>query len=309
MALYFPDVFPIAEVNEALKRKIHYVIAEQIDELSKNDPKALEKMLREEGGQWCVYSSDGSQKLGCHPNRKDAIAQLVAVESSKLAKQCEDSILTKAEEDIIVAELEKGKKAGDVTSGGEFVGGFEGCVQHMMDSKGLPEENARKLCAFIGRKAGKIKSDVKKSEFHILKNENGEASWELDFEFQKLSDEEHLVGGIVYEPDMVDAQGDSASPAEILKAAHKFMLESSTLGIMHKEKAGHRAQIVETYLAPVTFKMGDQIVRKGSWIMIVKVHDEELWAKVKKGEITGFSMSGRARNGGPATVPAPALAA
>lgn len=48
------------------------------------------------------------------------------------------------------------KASGDVTPGGEFVGGFEGCVTHMMSEKGLPEENARKLCAFIGRQAGRI---------------------------------------------------------------------------------------------------------------------------------------------------------
>lgn len=43
---------------------------------------------------------------------------------------------------------------------GTFIGGFEGCVKYMQAEKGLPEENARKLCAFIGRKAGKIASYV-----------------------------------------------------------------------------------------------------------------------------------------------------
>lgn len=41
---------------------------------------------------------------------------------------------------------------------GSFKGGFDGCVAAMMNRPGnpLPEENARKLCAYIGRKAGKI---------------------------------------------------------------------------------------------------------------------------------------------------------
>ena len=34
--------------------------------------------------------------------------------------------------------------------------GFENCVAYFMEDKGLPEENARRLCAWIGRKTGKI---------------------------------------------------------------------------------------------------------------------------------------------------------
>jgi len=41
---------------------------------------------------------------------------------------------------------------------GTFVGGFDGCVEHFTECEGLPEENARKLCAYIGRHAGKITS-------------------------------------------------------------------------------------------------------------------------------------------------------
>jgi hypothetical protein len=44
---------------------------------------------------------------------------------------------------------------------GTFIGGFQGCMDHMMTCKGLPEENAKKLCAFIGRAAGKIASFTK----------------------------------------------------------------------------------------------------------------------------------------------------
>lgn len=61
-------------------------------------------------------------------------------------------------------EFEKGAKKGDVSASGKFAGGFDGCVKHMQDSKGIPAENAKKLCAFIGRNAGKIKFDLSKRE-------------------------------------------------------------------------------------------------------------------------------------------------
>lgn len=43
---------------------------------------------------------------------------------------------------------------------GSFKGGFEGCVEHFMECKGLKRENSERLCAYIGRKAGKIPKAV-----------------------------------------------------------------------------------------------------------------------------------------------------
>jgi hypothetical protein len=42
-----------------------------------------------------------------------------------------------------------------------FIGGFDGCVEHMMSCEGHAEDSARKICAYIGRKAGKIHTEQK----------------------------------------------------------------------------------------------------------------------------------------------------
>lgn len=60
--------------------------------------------------------------------------------------------------------LEKAKKgkleSQYVSSSGSFKGGkgerFKNCVSYQMAKKGIAKENATKLCAYIGRKAGKI---------------------------------------------------------------------------------------------------------------------------------------------------------
>lgn len=56
-------------------------------------------------------------------------------------------------------ELQKAKDGGSeyINKDGTFKGGFDGCMKHQMEKKGLSEKSARKLCAYIGRKAGKIK--------------------------------------------------------------------------------------------------------------------------------------------------------
>jgi hypothetical protein len=44
---------------------------------------------------------------------------------------------------------------------GTFIGGFDGCVEHMMSCEGHDEDSANKICAYIGRKAGKIHVEKK----------------------------------------------------------------------------------------------------------------------------------------------------
>lgn len=56
-------------------------------------------------------------------------------------------------------------------------------------------------------------------------------------------------------------------------------------------------ELVESYIAPQDLDLdglltGQDIIRKGSWVMAVHVTDDDLWQQVKDGEITGFSIGG-----------------
>jgi len=112
--------------------------------------------------------------------------------------------------------------------------------------------------------------------------------------FLKADNEKRYTLGIVYEPDTVDSQGDYATAEDIEKAAWDFMRKALKLGYMHKDWSDDIGDIVESYVAPADMRLGDSIVKKGTWLLGV-VWSPEYWEKVKKGEITGFSMGGRAR--------------
>jgi len=43
-------------------------------------------MIKKVGKQWCLYSKDGSKKLGCHPSKTAAQRQESAVNISKARK-------------------------------------------------------------------------------------------------------------------------------------------------------------------------------------------------------------------------------
>lgn len=107
--------------------------------------------------------------------------------------------------------------------------------------------------------------------------------------------DERFVLGIVLEPEVVDAQGDIYSADEIRQAAHRFMEEFGGLGLMHRLAVNDQVKVLESYVAPVDFEIAGVPVKKGTWLLGVRVLSDELWEQVKDGKLTGFSIGGSAR--------------
>jgi len=112
-------------------------------------------------------------------------------------------------------------------------------------------------------------------------------------EVEKAEGTQRLVYGVVYKPYEVDAQGDWADEATIEKAAHRWMLESQRNKLMHEENTD-KVRPVESFIAPTDYKLGGQDIKKGSWVLVSKVLDDGIWAKIKSGEFGGYSLGGRA---------------
>ena len=108
----------------------------------------------------------------------------------------------------------------------------------------------------------------------------------------KADDAQRLVYGIVYEPNVADAHGDYMTPEEIEKAAHGFLKDAREIDKQHDFQGGV-GEVVESYIAPSDFEMGDEMIKKGSWVLVTKASDE-IWEQIQKGEITGYSMAGTA---------------
>lgn len=103
--------------------------------------------------------------------------------------------------------------------------------------------------------------------------------------------DQHIFYGIVYEPDITDAQGDIANAQEIQKACYHFMEHSQTFLVKHK---GDRitAHILENYLAPVDFEIEKHVIKQGAWVLALRILDNDVWEAIKKGELAGYSMAG-----------------
>ena len=107
--------------------------------------------------------------------------------------------------------------------------------------------------------------------------------------------EKQVVLGIVLEPDVSDHEGDTITAEEIEQSAHDYMQKSRVVKFRHK-KVLKSAKVVESFIAPADMTIdgphGKQKVRKGSWVLGVKIEDSDLWADVKAKRINGFSVGG-----------------
>lgn len=107
----------------------------------------------------------------------------------------------------------------------------------------------------------------------------------------KQEAEQRIAIGIVMEPETTDAHGDVISAVEIEKSMYHFMENWQQVDFMHDEEVIEGAKIVMSYIAPVDFELGEQQVKKGSWVLGVRF-PEIVWNLIKQGLITGFSPGG-----------------
>lgn len=104
--------------------------------------------------------------------------------------------------------------------------------------------------------------------------------------------EQRYALGIVLEPDVVDAQSDVYSAEEVRKAAWGYMVNFRNVGLMHKGLVNQKVALVESYLAPISMNVGGSVIKAGTWLMGLNVHDDALWEQVKQGNLTGLSIGG-----------------
>jgi hypothetical protein len=121
---------------------------------------------------------------------------------------------------------------------------------------------------------------------------------QIEVSIAKADEEQQTVTGIVLQPEVVDGQGDIMSEEVIRDSAYAFLMnfnKATKLGIQHNKFPVGKLALVESWLSPMEMAIGTKTVKQGSWIMTVKILDKKLWEKVKKGEITGFSIGGKAK--------------
>lgn len=121
--------------------------------------------------------------------------------------------------------------------------------------------------------------------------------FEFSGEFTKVDEEQQLVYGwaSVIEDNgrpVVDSQGDVISPRELVKAAHNFVTTSRAAKQMHQ--GGKVGEIIESVVFTDEMQkvLGINLGKVGWWVGM-KIHSDDVWKRVKSGELREFSIGGR----------------
>lgn len=131
-----------------------------------------------------------------------------------------------------------------------------------------------------------------KRKFLLAKAKDGQNTFNSCGKILQKNSDSHYVTGIVYEPMTADTDDEFMTEEEIQKAAYYYAENFQKVDLQHNFEPCEGCKVVETWVAKADFSLGNEDVKKGTWLMTVKIVDDDLWSAVEKGEITGFSMGG-----------------
>ncbi len=109
----------------------------------------------------------------------------------------------------------------------------------------------------------------------------------------------HILQCAVLIPMVVDLQGDWMTKEDIAESAYDFLSQYNKATHLKQQHQGNpiseKAEVVESFLVPDgnTITLGSQTYPEGTWIMSIRILDDELWANVESGAITGLSVGGK----------------
>ena len=92
----------------------------------------------------------------------------------------------------------------------------------------------------------------------------------------KSDEERRFVRAVILAPD------DEMSEADVRGEAYRYM-ESPRRG-------NGSVRVIENMIVPVDMKVNKKSVKRGSWMMTLKILDDEIWKDFERGE---FKISGR----------------
>ncbi|MGP4041903.1 XkdF-like putative serine protease domain-containing protein [Gracilibacillus sp. D59] len=112
---------------------------------------------------------------------------------------------------------------------------------------------------------------------------------ELTAPLVRKNDEKRIVYGPVLVPDEPDSDDDTVTAEKIEEVAHQFVENYGNIDLMHSlENVG---KMVESYILPMDMEIDDNLtVPKGSWMLGVRVTNDDSWEAVKNHQLGGFSI-------------------
>ena len=194
----------------------------------------------------------------------------------------------------------------------------EGVAKMMPDAADVHAPGTLGLQPTGRRRRRKPKPAVHKAEHRVVEEEILDAGEVLDeiekgagvdvtfhTEFSKLDSDKREVFGWASVVELngqpvEDRQGDIITPEELERAAYSYVQKSRIGGNQHRREGDtpfHASDMIESLVLTKekVEKMGLPPTTPLGWWVGYKVHDDDTWSAIKKGDLTGFSIHGRGR--------------
>lgn len=106
--------------------------------------------------------------------------------------------------------------------------------------------------------------------------------------FKTVTEARRLVYAELYAPDIPDSDKEFMRASEIENMAHSFMrsMKLDAIDSQHDNVLVSGCCVVESFIA----RKGDPDFIEGAWVVGMHIDNDEMWEKIVKGEINGFSM-------------------
>lgn len=121
----------------------------------------------------------------------------------------------------------------------------------------------------------------------LRKASSGPELIKANYEIKSIAEDERLVTGQVYAPNVLDSHGHFMTTPELKRVAHQFMVDGlqTSIDVQHNNITVP-ATIVESFIA----RKNDPDFEEGSWVATTKIDDPVIWNAVKNGDINGYSF-------------------
>lgn len=111
---------------------------------------------------------------------------------------------------------------------------------------------------------------------------------------KSLNEEKRLATFVVLEPQeedglTTDLHGDTYTAEAVELACHNFNTTCRKANIFHMLDTSS-FEFVESYILPVDAEVNGVSVKKGTWLAVVKAHEDWIWEGIKDGTFDGLSV-------------------
>lgn len=306
-----------------------YVIVARDGEITRLALEGVTKIIREENGQFCVYSEDGSRGFGCYPSMEQAqerLRQIHYFEQEETTKEPAEAVKETFTPPQGVQD--SAQRALEWIAEGHAGAGFTDVgrarAAQLARGDGVSRETIGRMASYFARhevdseaegwdlgedgfpSPGRVAwdawgGDPGRTWANTIMDREGTKQVGKDRTFVRKADEKRFTLGPLYVPDFMDAHGEWTDAEELQNGVWHWVRSGDRRIFLQHDRDVEAGEWVEVMTMPQawTVQMRDatganvgEVTYPPNTVFLGVVWNEDAWELVKRGELRGYSIGG-----------------